>query len=83
VVLGSDVPPVREGISSGVNGLIKPLCDTDRQVNTALRVLDDPPAFRPLGQAARRLMVEKYSLEVAVPELKAYFERVAGGAGCP
>jgi glycosyltransferase involved in cell wall biosynthesis len=77
VVLGSDVPPVREVISSGVSGLIEPLFDTDRQVTTALRVLADPPAFRPLGQAARRLIEDRYSLEVAVPELKEYFERAA------
>jgi len=77
VVLGSDVPPVREVISSGVNGLIEPLFDTDRQLDTALRVLADPAAYRPLGQAGRRLIEEKYSLEVAVPELKDFFERAA------
>jgi glycosyltransferase involved in cell wall biosynthesis len=77
VVLGSDVPPVREVISSGVNGLIEPLFDTDRQVDTALRVLADPAAFRPLGQTGRRLIEERYSLEVAIPELKEYFERAA------
>ncbi len=81
VVLASDVPPVREVISPGVNGLIEPLFDTDRQADTALRVLADPAAFRPLGQAGRQLMVEKYSLEVAIPELKAYFERAAGTTG--
>ena len=49
-----------------------------RLAETALRVLDDPAAFRPLSQAARALMEEKYSIEVAVPELKEYFERMAG-----
>jgi len=80
VVLGSDVPPVREVISPGVNGLTEPLFDTDRQAEAALRVLADPAAYRPLGQAGRQLIVEKYSLEVTIPELKEYFERAAGGA---
>lgn len=80
VVLGSDVPPVRELISPGVNGLTEPLFDTDRQAETALRVLADPAAFRPLGEAGRQLIAEKYSLEVSIPELKDYFERAAGGA---
>jgi glycosyltransferase involved in cell wall biosynthesis len=80
VVLGSDVPPVREVISSGVNGLIEPLFDTDRQADTALRVLADPAAYRPLGQAGRRRIEEKYSLEVAIPELKDFFERAAQSA---
>jgi glycosyltransferase involved in cell wall biosynthesis len=80
VVLGSDVPPVRELISPGVNGLTEPLFDTDRQAEAALRVLADPAAFRPLGEAGRQLIAEKYSLEVSIPELKDYFERAAGGA---
>jgi glycosyltransferase involved in cell wall biosynthesis len=77
VVLASDVVPVREVIDPGHNGLVGPLFDTERLAETALRVLADPAAFRPLGQAARALVEEKYGLEVAVPELKRYFERVA------
>ena len=53
VVLASDVPPVREVIEPGQNGLIEPLFDVDRLTETALRVLDDPAAFAPLGRAAR------------------------------
>jgi glycosyltransferase involved in cell wall biosynthesis len=77
VVLGSDVPPVREVIEPGVHGLIEPLFDVDRLVESALRVLDDPAEFRPLGLAARARIEEQYSLEVCVPALKDYFERVA------
>ncbi len=76
-VLASDVPPVREVIEPGVHGLIEPLFDVDRLADTALRVLDDPAAFRFLGQAARVRVEEKYSLEVCIPALKDYFERVA------
>ena len=77
VVLGADVPPVREVIAPGRTGLVEPLFDVERLTESALRVLDDPAAFRPLGQAARELVEEQYSLEVAVPALKDYFERVA------
>lgn len=77
VVLGSDVPPVRELIEPGVTGLVEPLFDVDRLAESAIRVLDDPAAFRPLGQAARARIEERYSLDVCVPALKDYFERVA------
>jgi glycosyltransferase involved in cell wall biosynthesis len=77
VVLASDVPPVREVIEPGQNGLLEPLFDVDRLTETALRVLDDPAAFAPLGQAARRTIEEKYSLEVCIPPLADLFERVA------
>jgi glycosyltransferase involved in cell wall biosynthesis len=80
VVLASDVPPVREVIEPGVHGLVEPLFDVDRLTRTALRVLDDPGSFQPMGEAARRLIEETYSLDVCVPALKGYFERVASHA---
>jgi glycosyltransferase involved in cell wall biosynthesis len=79
-VLAADVEPVREVIEPGRTGLVEPLFDADRLAETALRVLDDPAAFRPLGQAGRALLEEKYGLDVTVPRLKDYFERMAGGA---
>lgn len=79
VVLGSDSPPVREVIDHGRNGLLEPLFDVDRLTATALRVLDDPAEFAPIGAAARATIEEKYSLDVCIPELSDYFERVARG----
>ena len=76
-VLGSDVPPVREVIEPGVTGLVEPLFDADQLADTALKILADPAAYKPLGKAARALIQEKYSLETCVPKLKDYFERVA------
>jgi glycosyltransferase involved in cell wall biosynthesis len=77
VVLASDVPPVREVIRPGENGLIEPLFDVDRLADRALQVLDDPAAFAPLGRAARATIEEKYSLQVCIPPLGDYFERIA------
>lgn len=79
VVLASDVAPVREVIEPGVNGLVESLFDVERLTDTALRVLDDPAAFAGLGRAARRTIEERYSVDVAIPELKDYLERVANG----
>ena len=76
-MLAADVPPVREVIEPETNGLVAPFFDTDSLVETALRVLADPAAFRPLGLGARRTMEERYSIDLAIPELKEYFERVA------
>lgn len=77
VVLAGDIPPVREIIRMEDNGLLGPLYDEECLAALALRVLDDPAEYRPLGVAARRWIEEQYSLEVAVPELRDYFERVA------
>lgn len=77
IVVASDVEPVREIITPGVHGLLEPLFDTERMAETAMRVLDDPATYRPLGEAGRRLIEEKYGIEVCLPRLKNYFERVA------
>src|SRR5262249_48551384 len=79
VVLAGDVPPVREVIEPGRTGLVEPLFDLERLTETALAVLDRPAEFRRLGEAGRRLMEERYSLEVAVPALADFFERSARG----
>jgi glycosyltransferase involved in cell wall biosynthesis len=82
-VLASDVAPVREVIQEGRHGLLAPLMDTERLAETALRVLADPGAYRPLGQEACTLSEEKYSLEVAIPELRDYFERMGNRSHGP
>jgi glycosyltransferase involved in cell wall biosynthesis len=78
-VLAGDLLPVREVVTPGQNALLEPLMDTERLAETALQILADPAAHRPLGKAGRAVMEERYSLDVAVPELKDYFERMAAG----
>lgn len=79
-VLASDVPPVREIVDPGVNGLVEPLFDVDRLTETALRVLSDPAAYAPIAAAARRTIEETYSLDACIPPIKDFFERVAAGS---
>jgi len=77
VVLASDVAPVREVIEPDKTGLVAPLFDVDALCEKALPVLKDPAEFRPLGHAARTLMETRFSIDVCVPPLKDYFERIA------
>jgi glycosyltransferase involved in cell wall biosynthesis len=77
LVLAADVPPVREVVEADRHALLEPLFDEDRLTRAALRALDDPAAFEPLRAAARRRVEERYSLDVAVPALKDFFERAA------
>ena len=74
---------MREVIEPGQNGLIEPLFDVDGLTETALRVLDDPAGVRALGSAARATIEEKYRLDVCIPPLGDYFERVASAGPCP
>lgn len=63
-VLASDTAPVQEMITQGENGLLVDFFDVDAFVDQASRVLDEPREFKRLGQAAQRLIRERYSLDV-------------------
>jgi glycosyltransferase involved in cell wall biosynthesis len=76
LVLAADVPPVREVILPGHNGLISPFFDVERLAENALQVLTCPETFRPLRKAARQTIEDKYSLDRTVPSLKEFLERV-------
>ncbi|MBX6316184.1 MAG: glycosyltransferase, partial [Isosphaeraceae bacterium] len=77
VVLASDQVCVREYIQHGKNGLLGDFFDIEGLARQAIEVLNDPPAYRPLAEAARRTVEEKYSLQVALPRLIEFFEQVA------
>jgi glycosyltransferase involved in cell wall biosynthesis len=79
VVLAGDVPPVREVIEPGRTGLIEPLFDAERLAETSLRVLENPGAFKPLGEAARSLVQEKFGIDVCVPALRDFMQRTSPG----
>jgi glycosyltransferase involved in cell wall biosynthesis len=75
-VLASDTPPVQEMIRHETNGLLVNFFDVDGFVDTAHRVLDDPAAFRHLGQAGQAMIRDRYSLDVCLPQMVALYEQV-------
>jgi glycosyltransferase involved in cell wall biosynthesis len=78
-VLGSDTAPVREMIQHEQNGLLADFADVEGLTRLALRVLDDPEQFRPLGQAGVQMIDQKYSLERTAPRLLDLLQRVHRG----
>ncbi len=79
VVLAWDEAPVREVMAHGRSGLLVPGDDPDAAARAALRVLDDPAAHRPLGEAAAAVVRERYDRDVTLPRLAAWLGRLAGG----
>lgn len=77
VLLASDQTCVREYVVSGQNGLLCDFFDVEELARQAVGVLRDPAAYRPLSEAAQQTVRERYSVEVALPRLKEYFQRVA------
>jgi len=82
-VLASDTEPVREMIDHGRNGLLSPFYDIDGFVTQAMEVLDDPKAFRSLGEAGAEMIRRQYSLKVVIPKMLDLYERtLSGRADC-
>jgi glycosyltransferase involved in cell wall biosynthesis len=80
VVLGSATPPVMEMIRDGKNGLLADFFDAEDFAKTALKVLRDPAAFRPLGREAERIIEERYSLDAVLPEMLKLYDQAAQAA---
>jgi UDP:flavonoid glycosyltransferase YjiC (YdhE family) len=78
VVLASDQACTREYVTHGVDGLLCDFFDDRAIAEHALQVLEDPPANRRLGAAARRTVEQHYALDLTLPRIKAFFEDVAG-----
>ncbi|MEX2186242.1 MAG: glycosyltransferase [Pirellulales bacterium] len=74
-VLASSTPPVEEMIEHEKNGLLAPFYDIDQFVEQALAVLDDPAAYRHLGQAGEAMIAERYSLEKMLPRMLELYQR--------
>ncbi|MHC4400773.1 MAG: glycosyltransferase [Planctomycetota bacterium] len=78
-VLASDTAPVLEMIQHEKNGLLGGFSDVDGLAKLALRVLADPEAYRPLGQAGVEMIHQGYSLARKLPEMLGLYERTIAG----
>lgn len=74
VVLGSNTGPVREMIRDGENGLLADFFSPEEFADQAVRVLENPDEYRPLGRAAERMITEQYSLEAVLPQMLSLYE---------
>lgn len=63
LIVGSATPPVQEVIEHGVNGLLVDFFDGEALASTIAAVLADPERHRPLREAARRTVVERFDLQ--------------------
>jgi glycosyltransferase involved in cell wall biosynthesis len=79
-MLCSDTAPVREVVTDGENGVLCDFFDAQGFADKAAEMLADPARSRStLGAAARRTVLERYSMDVTFPEMADFYEGVAGG----
>jgi glycosyltransferase involved in cell wall biosynthesis len=74
VVLGSATSPVKEMIRDGEDGLLADFFKPEEFADKAVRVLETPDDFRPLGRAAEQMITEQYSLDAVLPQMLQMYE---------
>ena len=80
VVVGSATAPVEEVIRHGENGLLVDFFDGEALAATLAKVLADRATHRPLGQAARRTVVEHFDLQgICLPRQLQLVDQLAAG----
>ena len=72
----SDTAPVREMIATARTAC-SATSSTRRARCEGVEVLKEPERFRDLGRSARRLVEERYSLDVILPQMKSFYEEAA------
>jgi glycosyltransferase involved in cell wall biosynthesis len=80
VVLGSSTGPVTEMIRDGENGLLADFFNIEEFASKAIAVLKDPAAYRPLGDAAEKMIADEYSMEAILPRMVSLYERTVNRA---
>jgi glycosyltransferase involved in cell wall biosynthesis len=77
-IVGSATPPVLEVIEHGVNGRLVDFFDPESLARSLVQVLQHPGDIRPLREAARRTVRERYDLhEQCLPAGLAMLDRLA------
>lgn len=80
LILGSDTPTLAEVIRHEENGLLLPFFDHQRLADAAVEALANPDRYRPLRDAARRTVLEKFDLnEICLPRQVRLFDAVLEG----
>lgn len=83
VLIAADQACVREFIQPGDNGLLVDFFDHEALAARTLSTLDDPPAFRHLGEAAAKTVADNYTLDSSLTRIKGLFEQVSRGPRRP
>jgi glycosyltransferase involved in cell wall biosynthesis len=60
LVLGSDTPPVRDAITSGVDGILNDFFDVEALSDAMIEACRNPSKFRDMRAAARETVIRRY-----------------------
>ncbi|HET7711602.1 MAG TPA: N-acetyl-alpha-D-glucosaminyl L-malate synthase BshA [Thermoanaerobaculia bacterium] len=78
-VIGTASGGLPEVVVDGKTGYLLPVGDVDAMARRALELFSDPVLHAEMGQAARRLTIERFDVARVVPRYREMYERVLAG----
>jgi glycosyltransferase involved in cell wall biosynthesis len=78
LVMAQDIPPVREIITDGTNGIITDFSNPDKISQRLLACLDYPSFMTSVRQKARQTIVKKYAIEKTLPRQLKIIKNLVG-----
>jgi N-acetyl-alpha-D-glucosaminyl L-malate synthase BshA len=78
-VVATSVGGIPEVVDHGETGFLCPVGAVEAMAEAAASILRDPPRWTRFSEAARAVAVERFGVEVIVPEYERYYQRVLAG----
>ena len=75
-VIASNTPPVSEVIKHGKNGLLVDFFSPKEIADAVDKLLDNPKKYQKMRQAARKTILDKYSIDEGTKQYLKLFESV-------
>ena len=80
-VVASDVGGIPEVVTDGVDGLLAPPGDSAALADAIIELLRDPDLRRRLGEAGRRTVADRFSIDAQVRRVQAVYDEELARAG--
>jgi N-acetyl-alpha-D-glucosaminyl L-malate synthase BshA len=79
-VVATDAGGLPEVVEHGVTGFLAPVGAVEEMADAGVSILRDRRRWRDMSDAARQSAVERYGVDVIIPQYERYYERIMAGA---
>jgi glycosyltransferase involved in cell wall biosynthesis len=82
-VIASNAGGLPDLIEDGMTGFVGPVGAVEEMAEAGASILADGKRWRAMSAEARRYAVERFSVDVIIPQYERYYERILGRGAHP